>query len=68
MEIRSVSKANKKRACQFVKFCLDGEFIEPFKEYAQQFKDDNTFQNRIWKIFYFNGGKIFKMLPLEGRS
>ena len=80
-EIRSVSDANKKRACHFVKSGLDGEVIHPFKEYfALSSHEKNISCNTkiilLPKIkteygrkhLHFNGGKIYDMLPLEGGS
>ena len=31
--LQSISNANKKRACAFVKLCIDDEVIDSFKEY-----------------------------------
>ena len=80
-EIRSVSSANQKRACQFVKSCLDGNVIEPFKHYfTLSSHQKNTRNNDTMvllpkirteygrKSFQFTGGKRFNLIPLEGRS
>ena len=80
-EIRSVSSANQKRACQFVKSCLDGNVIEPFKHYfTLSSHQKNTRNNDKMvllpkirteygrKSFQFTGGKRFNLIPLEGRS
>ena len=80
-EIRSVSGANQKRVCQFVKPCLDGDVIEPFKHYFTLSSHQKNTRNNAKmvllpkirteygrKSFHFTGGKLFNMLRLEGRS
>lgn len=80
-DIRSVTNANKKRACIFVKSCLEGEVIEPFIDYFKLSAHSiNTRNNsKIIKLplikreyarkgYYFTGAKIYNMLPLEGRN
>ena len=80
-DIRSVSSANQKRACQFVKCCLDGDVINPFKDYFTLSSHQKNTRNNAKMIllpkirtkygrkrFHFAGGKLFNMLPLEGRS
>ena len=79
-DIRSVTNANKKRACIFVKSCLEGEVIDPFINYFKLSSHNKNTRNNskiiqlplikreyARKGFYFTGAKVFNMLPLEGR-
>ena len=79
-DIQSVTNANKKRACIFVKSCLEGEVIVPFINYFKLSSHNKNTRNNskiiqlplikreyARKGFYFTGAKVFNMLPLEGR-
>ena len=80
-EIRSVSSANQKRACQFVKSCLDGDVIEPLKQYFTPSSHQKNTRNNAKMVllpkkgseygrisFQFAGGKLFNMLSSERRN
>ena len=78
--VRSIINANKKHACIFVKSCLEGEVIDPFKNYFKLSTHDRNTRNNSKLIilppikreyarkgFYFTGAKIFNLPPLEAR-
>ena len=79
--LQSISNANKKRACAFVKLCLDDEVMDSFKQYFVLCKHNKNTRNNAKMIrlpnikteyarksFYFTGAKIYNTLPLEARS
>ena len=80
-EIPSVSSANQKRTCQFARFFLDGDVIDPFKDYFTLSSHQMNTRNNAKMIllpkvrtecgrkrFHFISRKLFNMLPLQGRS
>ena len=76
--LRSVTNANKKRACTLVRSC---KVIDPFRNYFQLIEHPMRTRNSsklirlpmikteyARKIFSFTGAKEYNMLPLEARE
>ena len=81
VKLQSVSNANKKRACTFVRACLDNECISDFNDYFKLCSHNHNTRNNAKliklpmvkteysrKAVYFSGAKLYNDLPLETRA